>query len=96
VAGTTTSLFSTTLAANSYGSSTSFGSLVVTLGAGDSVDFALNNLGDFSFDSTGISATIRNVPTGVPEPASWALMIAGFGVVGGIARRRNTPEMRLA
>lgn len=26
---------------------------------------------------------------GVPEPASWALMIAGFGMVGVAARRRN-------
>ncbi|WP_426165719.1 PEPxxWA-CTERM sorting domain-containing protein [Sandarakinorhabdus sp. DWP1-3-1] len=27
--------------------------------------------------------------TGVPEPASWALMIAGFGLVGAALRRRN-------
>ena len=27
-------------------------------------------------------------PTGVPEPASWALMLVGFGLVGGAARRR--------
>ncbi len=26
---------------------------------------------------------------GVPEPAAWALMIAGFGLVGGAARRRQ-------
>ena len=25
----------------------------------------------------------------VPEPAAWALMIAGFGMVGGAARRRR-------
>ncbi len=25
----------------------------------------------------------------VPEPASWALLVGGFGVVGGIARRRR-------
>ncbi len=25
----------------------------------------------------------------IPEPASWAMMIAGFGLVGGIARRRR-------
>lgn len=30
-------------------------------------------------------------PTGaIPEPASWALMLAGFGVVGGVLRRRPT------
>lgn len=27
---------------------------------------------------------------GVPEPASWALMIAGFGLVGAVSRRRRT------
>lgn len=26
---------------------------------------------------------------GVPEPASWAMLIAGFGVLGGLARRRR-------
>lgn len=29
------------------------------------------------------------VAEAVPEPASWALMIAGFGLVGGAARRRR-------
>jgi hypothetical protein len=26
----------------------------------------------------------------VPEPASWAMLIAGFGLVGAAARRRRT------
>ena len=29
------------------------------------------------------------VPTPVPEPTNWAMMIAGFGLVGGAARRRR-------
>lgn len=32
--------------------------------------------------------TIAQVAGGIPEPASWALMIAGFGLVGGALRRR--------
>ena len=28
-------------------------------------------------------------PAGVPEPAEWALMIAGFGLTGAVARRRR-------
>jgi hypothetical protein len=36
-------------------------------------------------------ATQGFVVAGVPEPASWALMIAGFGLVGVSARRRTSP-----
>lgn len=28
-------------------------------------------------------------PLAVPEPASWAMMLIGFGLVGGVARRRS-------
>ncbi|QKR99068.1 PEPxxWA-CTERM sorting domain-containing protein [Sphingomonas sp. CL5.1] len=36
-------------------------------------------------------------PTGgVPEPATWAMMILGFGAVGGIMRRRRTTTLRFA
>jgi len=30
-----------------------------------------------------------SVQGGVPEPASWMLMITGFGALGGVARRRR-------
>ncbi|NNM77457.1 PEP-CTERM sorting domain-containing protein [Sphingomonas sp. ID1715] len=30
-----------------------------------------------------------SVPTGVPEPASWAMMLGGFGLLGAVARRSN-------
>jgi hypothetical protein len=36
-----------------------------------------------------------NTVSGVPEPASWALMLGGFGLVGGAMRRRRV-AMRLA
>ena len=36
-------------------------------------------------------------PTGVvPEPASWAMMIAGFGLVGGAMRRRRESDLAVA
>jgi hypothetical protein len=30
------------------------------------------------------------IPAAVPEPASWAMMLGGFGLVGGALRRRRT------
>jgi hypothetical protein len=47
----------------------------------------------FDLDAVGL-VNFREVPTTpgpgvVPEPASWAMLIAGFGLVGGAARRRR-------
>lgn len=36
------------------------------------------------------TATFERVTAPVPEPASWALMIAGFGGAGAMLRRRKT------
>lgn len=40
----------------------------------------------------GTPGSINPLPgTGdIPEPASWAMLIAGFGLVGAIARRRRS------
>lgn len=32
----------------------------------------------------------------IPEPESWAMMIAGFGIVGGIARRNRRPKISIS
>jgi CHRD domain/PEP-CTERM motif len=36
---------------------------------------------------------IRGFLTSVPEPSSWALMIAGFGLAGGMLRRRQRTNL---
>ena len=73
-------------AVNGAGSSSSFG-FTQLLAAGSTVDFAVGNGGNGdNNDSTLLSATVGSVP----EPASWALLIAGFGMVGIAARRRST------
>jgi|JI6StandDraft_1071083.scaffolds.fasta_scaffold122213_2 hypothetical protein len=56
--------------------------------AGTYVGFEdLWNGGDFNyFDETFV---FDNVSTAVPEPASWALMVVGFGMVGYARRRRQ-------
>jgi len=39
--------------------------------------------------SAAVSVRIDSVTGGVPEPAAWALMLLGFGGVGGLLRRRR-------
>ena len=39
-------------------------------------------------DAVGAISTRPNVP-GIPEPATWAMMIAGFGMAGSVLRRRR-------
>ena len=44
---------------------------------------------------TGWGANVTLTATnGVPEPSTWAMMIAGFGLVGGVMRRR--PRVQFA
>ena len=33
------------------------------------------------------------VPTAVPEPETWAMLLMGFGVLGAMARRRPHPRV---
>lgn len=52
---------------------------------------------DFNYEDLGFVFTnVDAVVTPVPEPAAWALMVAGFGVVGAAMRRRTTVRVTLA
>ncbi len=62
---------------------------------------APNPLSAYAFSSNGswfqnplnVGVRISGAPTvggAVPEPASWTMMLAGFGLVGGMMRRRVT------
>jgi hypothetical protein len=44
---------------------------------------------DFATDGVGQAVFSYNGGGAVPEPASWAMLIAGFGLVGAAARRRR-------
>jgi len=66
------------------GGSAAFG-FTRTLAAGEFADFSIGNNGSYAYDTTGLSLSVA----GVPEPAAWATMIGGFGLVGGVARRRR-------
>jgi hypothetical protein len=58
------------------------------------VNFSLAAPGTLRFSATGISNSLggylEDVRLGaaVPEPASWAMMLAGFGLAGAAVRRR--------
>jgi len=55
-------------------------------------DYSVNKVEFFStgnsFEFDSIAGTLRG--GAVPEPATWAMMILGFGVMGGALRRRRT------
>ena len=58
------------------------------------VTFGVNATSTLSFAAIGTSDSLGGYLddiglTGVPEPASWAMMIAGFGLVGSAMRRRT-------
>jgi len=52
---------------------------------------AFNTLGTFGvIDGSTLQGTTFQPIAAVPEPASWAMMIAGFGLVGSAMRRRTS------
>jgi hypothetical protein len=54
------------------------------------VNYITDNTGNLPWQATIYDRGFRTYvnAAAVPEPASWALMIAGFGLVGGMMRRR--------
>lgn len=72
------------------------------LGAGDSLFYVVADNGNYYNDSTGLRGTITygladtSTLAAVPEPASWALMLGGFGMIGGALRSRRKANMRFA
>ncbi len=49
--------------------------------------FEFSSATEFAIDDLRLG--LRDVPPGVPEPTSWALLIAGFGLIGAVARRQR-------
>lgn len=77
------------------------GTFVATDTATDIYFEAFNSLGLFELDDVSVTSRpapcatrVCTVDGGVPEPASWALMLLGFGGIGAILRRR--PRLQTA
>jgi hypothetical protein len=49
--------------------------------------FEYSSAHGFAIDD--LTLGLLGVPPGIPEPATWAMLIAGFGLVGAAARRRQ-------
>lgn len=62
--------------------------------------FGVTNSLDEDYDSglafAGLTIAGDPIPTGVPEPASWAMMLGGFGLVGSMLRSRKRTVIRFA
>ena len=43
----------------------------------------------WSFENTGAAITVGGASAAVPEPATWGMMILGFGMIGAAARSRK-------
>ena len=52
--------------------------------------YAFSDNANWTESARNLALGIRITGGAVPEPASWAMMIAGFGLVGGMMRRRVT------
>lgn len=54
----------------------------------ETVYFKPGTVGGFAMHSSQPAYEAANFVAGVPEPASWAMLVSGFALVGGMARRR--------
>ncbi len=81
--------------ANPYGNY-SFNLLNIGLSAGTGYQIRFGEVDNQSFFQQGVdNVSIEAVSGAVPEPATWAMMLAGFGMIGFAARGRKTPWVRV-
>lgn len=101
--GTGDSVFWQVGSSATLGTATSFAGNILALAsitlnhaANISCGRALAINGAVTMDTNAVSIDSGNCetsPVGVPEPAAWAMMLLGFGLVGGRIRRRNAARV---
>jgi hypothetical protein len=73
-----------------FASWTSFSASSGFINGFNSLEFLVRNLRQSSGNPTGLRVEFQTSSiNAVPEPASWTMLIAGFGLVGAAARRRT-------
>ncbi len=82
--------------AGSFNAWTSFASTGGTFLSGlNTLTFTVKNVQQSSGNPTGLRVEfLESAISSVPEPASWAMLIAGFGMVGFASRRRRADFKR--
>ena len=81
-----------TFATLTTGAPTASGNGSVFLAQGESLGIFVGNDGSYYNDLTGINFSVS-----VPEPATWAMMLLGFGMVGvGLRNRKRAPKITYA
>ena len=76
--------FVTKIVGEPYYSGTQFGGGDATLRLSQTFGYSVAGGGSYGDNRLGLFET----PTGVPEPASWGMMLLGFGLLGMALRRR--------
>ncbi|MHA6720363.1 PEPxxWA-CTERM sorting domain-containing protein [Sphingomonas sp. RS6] len=77
------------------GSGTVLGSVLISAAASSYVitlneaGVAAANAAYYSASAFTFGASLTPATSGVPEPAAWAMLLGGFGLMGGALRRRN-------
>jgi hypothetical protein len=70
------------------------------MGLSDFTNTDGNPIAPFTLTEIGTGRSLNSpspfAPGAVPEPATWAMLIAGFGLVGGSARRRRRTAFAIA
>lgn len=75
---------------------TGMGTLALNFSSAPTGGITLDNFVDRyqSFNVNGVQSAIGRPTGAVPEPATWAMMLVGFGLLGGVMRRRKQPVVR--
>ena len=72
--------------------------IFITAGANEKITGLRFHATGIAFEIDDVAGTLAggDIPSGIPEPATWGLMIAGFSMVGIGARRRRNGASRVS